>query len=357
MGAYAADSELVDIQLLPYLPIQKAATYPIGHGITLDTTEYTFVADTVQTSKGICLLYVSDANFSFNINEAITAESNPIERKIQNETQFVRLCSPNYNGVFEFNVAKNDGVNYFNVDVTLKPYNPYIHINPNFKALYGQDFNSALGLITGGDFSIPIWSTAWQQYELNNKNYQKIFDRQIQNLEFNQRQERIETTANLFTGTVQGAASGALAGSVAGPYGAAAGAAVGGVASAVGGIVDYSLMQQRQEEQRSFTTDMFKYQLGNIKALPYSLNKVTPLTYNNKIFPFIEIYSCTDEEKTMLRNFLNYKSMSVEAIGTISDYKQTNKTFIQGQLIRLEGLDVSSHEVNEINNELMRGVY
>ena len=358
MGSYAADSELVDIQLLPYLPIQKAASSPIGHGVVLSPTEYTFVADSVQTGKGICLLYVSDANFSFNISQSISAESNALNRKIQNETQFVRLCSPNYNGVFEFNVAKNGGVSYFNVDVTLKPYNPYIHINPNFGNLYGQDFDDARGLICGGDFSIPIWSTAWQQYELNNKNYQKIFDRQIQNMEFNQKQERIGEIAGLIAGTAQGTAQGAMAGGMTGgAYGAIAGGVIGGTASAVGGIIDYNLMQERQAEQRNLATDMFKYQLGNIKALPYSLNKVTPLTYNNKIFPFIEIYDCTDAEKNLLRTFFTYQSMSVEAIGTIAEYLQDEPTFIKGRIIRLENLGLTSHEANEIYKEIMQGIY
>lgn len=359
MGAYVADSELVDIQLLPYLPIQKAANSPVGHGVVLSPSEYTFVADTVQTGKGICLLYVSDANFSFNIAHTITTYNDAINRKVQSETQFVRLCSPNYQGAFEFNVARNGGVSYFNVDVTLKPYNPYIHINPNFGNLYGQDFNDARGLICGGDFSIPIWSTAWQQYELNNKNYQKIFDRQIQNMEFNQKQERIGEIAGLITGTVQGATQGAMAGGVStgSPYGAIAGGLVGGISSAIGGAVDYNLMQERQAEQRNLATDMYKYQLGNIKALPYSLNKVTPLTYNNKIFPFIEIYDCTDEEKNLLRNFFTYQSMSVEAIGTIAEYIKDEPTFIKGRIIRLENLGLSSHEANEIYKEIMQGIY
>ena len=357
MGSYTVDSELVDIQLLPYLPIQKAASYPIGRGVVLDSSEYTFVQDSVETSKGICLLYVSNANFSFNIENVITTSNNVIDRKIQNETQMVRLCSPNYQGAFEFNVAKNGGVEYFNVDVTLKPYNPYIHINPNFKGLYGQDFDDAKGLICGGDFSIPIWSTAWQQYELNNKNYQKIFDRQIQNLDFNQSQERTLAGWNIGSGTVSGASMGALAGSKAGPYGAIAGAVVGGASSLAGGIMDYSMLKDRQAENRQFAIDNWKYQLGNIKALPYSLNKVTPLTYNNKIFPFIEIYDCTDEEKNMLRQYITYQSMTINTIGTINDFKQTNETFIKGKLIRINDAKIDYDKAEEIYNELNKGVY
>ena len=153
MGAYTGEGELVDIQVLPYFPIPTRATTPVSASLTEEIFTYT-------DDRGIVIYFIKDANYSLNITQNIAAEANYIDRKIQNETQVVRLCSPNYNGVFEFSVAKNDGVDLFNVDVTLKPYNPYIHINPNFKGLYGQDFDDAKGLICGGDFSIPIWSTA-----------------------------------------------------------------------------------------------------------------------------------------------------------------------------------------------------
>lgn len=357
-SGYVADSELVDIQLLPYFPIVKGQSSPINN---LDVSEYNYVQDSEDTSKGICLFYISDSNFTFNYNvsDVLTTSNDYKLRKIQNETQTVRLCSPNYNGVFEFNVAKNGGVDFLNIDITLKPYNPYIHINPNFNNLYGQDFNDARGLICGGDFSIPMWSTAWQQYQLNNKNYKNIFDRQIENLEFTQGQESTQAYWNLLTGTVTGAGAGAMAGGMAGgPWGAAIGGAVGGLTSMAGGFADLSMLQSRQTEQKNLTYDMFKFQLGNIKALPYSLNKVTPLTFNNKIFPFIEIYECTEQERTLFGNFLDYQSMTVNTIGTISEYKlNTQRTFIQGKMLRLENSDLCSHEWLEIYYRLQEGVY
>ena len=52
-----------------------------------------------------------------------------------------------------------------------QPYQPYIHLNPNFGSLYGEDFNDARGLILGGDFSIATLSNEWKNYETQNKNY------------------------------------------------------------------------------------------------------------------------------------------------------------------------------------------
>ena len=47
----------------------------------------------------------------------------------------------------------NQGIDSFDIECTYKPYNPYIHISPNYKGLYGKDFDDIRGLICGGDFS------------------------------------------------------------------------------------------------------------------------------------------------------------------------------------------------------------
>lgn len=77
--------------------------------------------------------------------------------KASNECDTYRLCSPNYNGVFEFSVAKNgNNVNGFHADCTYRPYNPYIYVHPNFSGLYKQNYEDARGLICGGEFSLGI---------------------------------------------------------------------------------------------------------------------------------------------------------------------------------------------------------
>lgn len=355
---------LVDIQLLPYCnyheTIYEGTVYPMD--ISIYQVQYLSHIENNDTIRDGFIYYVDSANVSFNIYRSFNIgnydENAAKNKKIANEVELWRLVSPNYNGVFEFSVAKNDGVNSFNVDITLKPYNPYIHINPNFKSLYGQDFDDARGLILGGDFSMPIESSAWAEYELRNKNYQIAFNRQIEHLDFQQGQERILAGFNVATGTLQGALGGAVGGSVAGGgIGAAVGAIAGGAASLAGGIADIAMLGARQREDKDYTIDNWTYQLGNIKALPNSISKVTPLTYNNKKFPFIEKYVATEEEINILINKITYTSMNINAIGTIIQYQQAERTFIQGALIRLENTGLASHEVYEIYNELMKGVY
>jgi hypothetical protein len=95
----------------------------------------------------------------------------PLQRKVYGLTKFARICSPNYAGVFQFSPQKNDGFHYIEINCTYKPFMPYIHLNPDFNGLYGQDFNDNRGLICGGDFSLARLNNAWEEFELQNKNY------------------------------------------------------------------------------------------------------------------------------------------------------------------------------------------
>ena len=171
---------------------------------------------------------------------------------------------------------------------------------------------------------------------------------------------RIEAGFGAVTGTIQGSVGGAVAGAGMGGNvpSAIAGGLTGGIASAIGGVMDYTFLKKRQNENKDLAIDMFTYNLGNIKALPYSLTKVNPITYNNKKFPFIEYYSCTNEEKDILLEKIRYNSMTVMSIGYIADYLKEDKQFIKGTLIRfISDEAINDHEIYEIYNELKKGVY
>lgn len=293
-----------------------------------------------------------------------TVYDNTLEEdvKIANECDMYRLTSPNYNGSFEFSLVKNNRkINKFNVDCSYKPFNPYIHVNPDFDGLYGQDFDDARGLVCNGDFSIGIVNNAFQAYEIQNKNYQNIFDRQIQNMDVNNAIARQEAGWQAVAGTLQGAGTGAMGVGMASggnPYAAAAGAVVGGVISAVGGGLDIAHLQDRQQEARSFAIDNFNMSLQNIKALPQSISKTSPITNNNKKFPFVEYYTCTDVEKTAFKNKLKYDGMTVGVIDELENWVSGEaQYYFKGRLIRSEGFSQDAHLVEEINNELYKGVY
>ena len=276
-----------------------------------------------------------------------------------NECEMYRLCSPNYNGAFEFSPAKNNGVSYFNVDCEYKPYQPYIHINPNFGGMYGRDFDDARGLICNGDFSLTQIKDAWQSYQIQNKNYQEIFSRQIENMELTNKIQHDMEVAQAIAGTISTGAMGAGSGMmIGGPVGLAIGAGVGGISSTIGGIADVRLGDKLRAEALDMTKDMFGYNLGNTQALPYTLTKVSAYNNNNKLFPFVEKYSATDTEKQAFRDKLVYDGMTTMVIGKITDYQQAEPSYIKGRLIRLmnsETLDF--HGLTELSNEIYKGVF
>ena len=341
---------LYDLQLLPYCPLPELLSDPGTSDMSIvnltQGTDYTLVKD---SDNKIMSMIVFPNNSSFSTKIEL---QNPIKIsnvKVESECDVYRLCSPNYQGVFEFNAAKNNGISYFDVDCTYLPYNPYIHIAPNFGGLYGKDFDDTRGLICSGDFSLARISDAWTNYQLQNKNYMASFNRQIQNMEVQNKYNRINDILGAGVGTLAGTAVGAKMGGV-------AGGVISGVTAAGAGIADVIISEKLRAENMDYTKDMFGYQLGNIKAVPDNLSKTTAYTKNNKYFPFLEYYTCTEEEKNALKNKLKYNGMTVMAIGTISEYLKPEESYIKGRLIRLVG-DYDNHYVNELSQELYKGVY
>lgn len=290
---------------------------------------------------------------------------NALDTKVADSCDFQRLVSPNYNGMFQFKKSRMvDGVHTINVDCTYKPYSPYIKLNPDFSGLYGQDWNDSTGLICSGDFSIPMINDPFINYALQNKNYQAVFSRGIENLDVNQQIARERQDVNALIGMTTGALGGGIAGGVKGAKGGAAGAIAGAALGATSGVaipaIKYGFekdwLARQQGEERSFAIDNFNYQLGNIQALPQSITKSSPLSFNNKIWPIIELFSCTDEEKEVLKNKLKYDGMTIMAIGKLEDYSVPGG-YLKGKMIRLEGVKDDSHVADAIYQAVDRGFY
>lgn len=357
------DGELYDIQYVPYCPCSD--TYLFENTIDLNAlsaTEgvdnFTFIEGSTEGSATF-ILYATSASFSKKISATkITVPSAVKEFKIANECDVYRLCSPNYNGQFEFSATKNGGVTGWNISFTYKPFTPYIKVAPVFGRLYGTNFGDSRGLICGGDFSLSQSNDAWISYEIQNKNYQVMFDRQIQNMEVNNSVQRTREIWGAVAGTVQGGTTGGIAGSNAGPWGAIAGAVAGTVASGMAGAKDIALNDKLRAEAIDYAKDQYGYNLQNIKALPYSLTKVGSQNKDYKIWPFVEYYTCTDTEKVALESKLRWNGYSIERVGSIGNFLKTDEdTFIQGKIIRLEAINAGNNITNVINVELQTGVY
>ena len=282
-----------------------------------------------------------------------------IERKLANECDVIRLVAQNYSAIFEFSPAKSGGVDGFLADCTYKPWSPYIHILPKLKGLYGDNFvaiDDARGLICGGDMSLSQLSNAWANYQLQNKTYNDVFAREIKHMDVQNDINRQGALAQLILSPINGASSWGAAGA---QIGKAAGVA-GGVVGALGGLatagLDYANTLKMMEENKKYATDMYTYNLQNIQAIPTSLTKTSALTYNTRVWPFIEYYTCTEDERNALKDKIKYNGMTIMKIGHIKDYLLGKDNFYKGQLIRLN-IKVDSHMAYEIYNELNKGVY
>lgn len=364
--ALSGGSRVYDVQLLPYCPIQQIRDGTAAQ-VNLDTyggvehTDWEWFAN-----AELPVFFCRTSRGTFNIAHAQDGPTeNPIDTKAKVITEFSRLCSPNYQGVFEYSPIKNYGVSEFNVDYEYKPINPYIHINPNFYVggMYGSDFNDARGLICGGDFSLTRISSAWTEYQLNNKNYNEIFARNIDTMEDTEYYNRIQRMATAGVGVIQGTVSGATGGFMAGgPWGAVAGGVIGAAGSVGGGIADLYVADKLYGINKSHTEDMHALQLGNIKAQPMSLTKTSAFNNNNKIWPFIETYGTTNNEYRAVYDAICYNGMSVNVIGTLSEYVPKipavlKKGFFQATPIFLEGIADDAHVCDAIAKELIQGVY
>lgn len=347
-----------DLQLLPYCPFDVSSFAPFEY-TTADTKAYSYINDSNSKHVGVIFNVTSTTT-----RAAITAldELRPTNLKLANQTQMARIVSPNYDGAFEFTPARNGGVDYFVVDQTCKPYQPYIHVAPNWKQLYGSDFGDARGLICGGDFSLPRLNNEWKSYQVANKNYLNSFNRQIENMELNNRFARWQEGLSALSGT---AAAGVGAGMIGGPgVGIVAGAA-----SAVAGIGDMIINEQLRKEQLDYTKDQFGFNLGNIKARPTTLARVGALNANNKLFPFVEVYDCTETEQAAVAAKIAMNGMTVGVVDTLDKYinntwsgtvgstRYNYQGYVKGKPIRLIGLNDESHYASTLAQEMVSGVY
>ena len=161
-------------------------------------------------------------------------------------------------------------------------------------------------------------------------------------------------------GALQGLTSGMATGAqTSNPYLMAAGAIGGGSLSALGGLADIKYNEQLREDTRSAQFDMFNYQLGNIKALPNTLTKVSTYNINNKIYPFYEIYEATEEEINSLKNQLLYRGYNLNIIDKLNKFT-TLGTYFKGKLITINENNMpagDSHLFEAINEELTLGIY
>lgn len=194
-------------------------------------------------------------------------------------------------------------------------------------------------------------SDAFQEYQVQNKNFENIFNTQIKKLDDTRQLNRLTQASNILTGTAKGAFGGAMAGKD------PATIAMGALTGTASGLLNMIASEENYKIDRQYSIDMYNYNLGNIKALPDTLTKISAYNVDNKYFPVVERYSCTDEEVEMLKSKLRYQSYAIMGLMTINDLPTDGDSFVKGQMVRLEAFDGDNHTAEEIYSEIAKGVY
>ena len=309
-----AEGVIYDFQLLPYCPLPNVNISDLAEGV-----DYTKVKD----SSGATIAYIyycdrSTFKTSFLLSEPVTV----VDKKIDYLCNSYRFVSPNYSSQFEISAAANDGFDMINVSCTYMPFNPYIKVAPDFGGLYGKNFGDARGLICGGDFSLPIVSDAWVQYQQSNKNYEAIFRRNIDSLETINEKQHTQDWIQAVAGLLSGAATGASGFMIGKPWGIGM-TAVGALGAAGTGLADIYTNKAIREEQLSLTKDLHRLNTQNIQAQPMSLSRTTAFNADNKIFPILETYSCSPVERKAVIDSLINRSFTIGAIMNLGDLLNT----------------------------------
>lgn len=344
-------SALYDVQILPFCPVPDLVdsngliTMTSGNVGVLYDDITTHINGIIQFSA-VLVCYVRDIDITFNIEKSINIDNTS---KVDYLTTKFKLVSPNFSSEYELPVWENYGIDYFNVDMTLLPNNPWIKINPIYNYLNGKDLDDNKGLIISGSLSITTVSNAWTEYVLQNSNYSQIFESQIAYQEY---QNKMSLISSGIQSGVKALGTGVTAGLINPIAGITA-----GVGSAIAGVVDLSVQNDMNNRQIAYQREQWNLQNGNIKAKPNTLSKITSINRNFKYFPYIVKYTCTDIEKEQVDKYLHLYGMNINQIGTIKDYNKENYYISCTLLDKDINFKLSSNEYENLKSELESGFY
>ena len=349
----SSGSEVYDIQIVPYCP------FSIEQG---DWSLFNYQAIYNSSDQVIGYYFWSDrGSKSITVAEnrsELTLSTNPSYKEITQLNKYI-LCSPDKNAQWEFNPAMNHGITNWIISYEYRPFSSYLKIEPEFNWLYGNSFYNDLsdirGLVINSSYSLTQLNDAWANYLNNNKNFQQIFDTQI-----NTQLKTYDLQNKAAWDTmVQRSINGSFGGGLYEIANLISGGKLGSKADAV--RKEQEMTEQIQGLTLAQSRDLFNYQLDNIKNQPDTIKKLTSINVDFRIFPFVEIYECTEQELTIFRDNIKYNGMTLMITGFIENYlKDNDETFIQGTLIRFNEFEKQENDytlVQRINDELNKGVY
>jgi len=332
-----------DVQIVPFNPLR---------GTILDDGTLNFYGYDVHaindSDNNVVGHYVmcnsADLNFTLEKNDL---KFNPENYKKDYNLKQYRLCSPNQETMFEFSPSMNGGINTWEISANYRPYASYVKVQPTWGWLYGDSIYNGKtdfrGLVYNNTLCVTQLNEAWANYVSNNKNYQQLFDNQVgsltkaQNVQLNAMEETLGFRS--YTGMP-----------------------IGSILRTIGGSKDIDMTRELNNIAIQKMETDFKYQMDNIKSMPTTIKKLTNITEDTRVFPFIEVYSASSVEEQSFDLKMQYTGYTIMTTGKIIDYCQEGvETFIQADLIRLDlsrsEESADNHIANEIASELAKGIY
>lgn len=339
----ATGGSALDIQVVPFNPIQGAI---LADG-TINWLNYDS-HEIKDTNNNVVGHYVmcSSADFKLVLNKDELKFHPENYKKDFNLNQY-RLCSPNQETVFDFSPSMNDGIDTWEVTVNYRPYASYIKIQPTWKNMYGEaEYNGKTdfrGLVYNSSLCVTQLNNEWSNYVSNNKNFQQLFDNQINTLTKSQQIQlsAMEDTLGWRSYT---------------------GMPISSIARVVGGMRDIDMQRELNNVALNKMESDFKYQMDNIQSMPHTIKKLTNINGDTRVFPYIEIYSCSEEEEESFDLKMRYTGYTIMTTGYIWNYLQLGvETFVQADLIRLDlsrsEETADNHMAVEIAAELEKGIF
>lgn len=338
-----AGSGAYDIQIVPFNPMRGTI---LADG-TLNFYNYD-VHEIKNASNVVIGHYVlcnsSDLKFTLEKNEL---KFNPTNYKKDFNLKQYRLCSPNQETAFDFSPSMNGGINTWEISCNYRPFASYIKVQPTWGWLYGAaTYNSKTdfrGLVYNSSLCVTQLSDAYANYVSNNKNFQQLFDNQINTL---------TKTQNIQLSAMEETLG----------WRSYTGMPISSIARVIGGSKDIEMQRELNNVALGKMQSDFNYQMDNIKSMPHTIKKLTAINEDTRIFPYIEVYSCSPKEEESFDYKIQYTGMTVMTTGKINDYIQAGvETFVQADLIRLD-ISRSEETANnqiavEIASELEKGIY
>ena len=96
-----------------------------------------------------------------------------------------------------------------------------------------------------------------------------------------------------------------------------------------------------------------------MKAQPDTLTKVSSYNVNNKYFPFVEEYSCTDGEIDAFVAYLRERGCSIGVVSTVREALSQGEggDYVKASVMRMPAIADDFHLASAIAEELETGAY